>query len=255
MIATDDPLKRLILDIETLPMTLKGFGIRDQNFGIEQIITPTRMVSFAAKWYREDETVFYSNFDDNPDDQYAMVGNAWDLINEANIVIHFNGKSFDMKHMNREFMEFKLGPVRPYQEIDLLKVARRNFYLPSYKLDYILRWLKHDGKVKHSGFVMWNDVVEGDEESRALFEQYNIGDVVKTELVYDDFIPWIADHPNAQLFKPRGDRPSCPTCSSEEVVKDGLAPRGNLSRVQCYRCKSCGRSFRGRDTIVNAEER
>lgn len=257
MMQTNDPMKRLILDIETLPMTLKGFGLRDQNFGIDQIVTPTKMVSFAAKWFdsSDDQTMFFSDFNDDPDENYDMVGAAWDLINEAEVIIHFNGTKFDMKHMNREFMEAGLGPTRPYQEIDLLKVARKNFYLPSYKLDYILRWLGHEGKVEHTGFVMWIDVVEGDEQARELFEKYNIGDVVKTELVYVDFIPWIDNHPNAQLFVNRGDDVMCVTCFSTDVVKDGTAPRGNISRVQCYHCKSCGRYFRGGKTLVRAEER
>lgn len=256
MIETNDPLKRLILDIETSPMTLKGFGLRDQNFGLDQLIVPTRMLSFAAKWFDNGEDIaFYADFNNDPDDKYEMVTAAWDLINEANVVIHFNGKSFDMKHINREFVEVGLGPPKPYQQVDLLKVARKHFYLPSYKLDYILRWLGHEGKVKHAGFVMWNDVMEGDEKARKLFEEYNIGDILRTQLVYVDFMAWIDDHPNAQLFLERGDNPICPTCTSIDVVKDGTAPRGNLSRVQCYRCKSCGRSFRGSQTLIRAEER
>jgi DNA polymerase elongation subunit (family B) len=252
---TNDPLKRLTLDIETSPMDLRGFGIRDQTFGLNQIMRPTRMLSFAAKWYDSDEVFVAADFDNDPDDHYEMVTKAWDLINEAYMVIHYNGKSFDMKHLNREFHEAKLGPARPYQYIDLYRVVKRYFYLPSYKLDYVLTWLNLDNKVSTGGFATWNKVMAGDKEAQELFLRYNIGDVTKTELVYTDILPWIDDHPNAQLFVPRGDNPSCPTCFSEEVVKDGFAPRGNLARVQCYRCKNCGRSFRGSDVVIRAKER
>lgn len=255
----EDPMKRLILDIETLPMKLKGYGLRNQFFGVEQIEEPTRMASVAAKWYGKSKTHFFAAFDDDPDQQKAMVQAIWEMVNEAHVVIHYNGKNFDMRHLNREFKEQGLWRPRPYQYIDLFKSVKKDFYLPSYKLQYVLRWLGLGSKVEHSGFTMWNEILSEDEKvrdrARRLFRRYNIGDVVKSELVYSDLMGWIDDHPNMQLYADRGDDPRCPTCLSDNFKLDGTAPRGNLSRVQCYRCKDCGRSFRGKEALAKAEER
>jgi hypothetical protein len=256
---TNDPMKRLTLDIETSPISGKVWGLRNQFLGLDQIEVPTRMLSVAAKWYGDPKTQFFAAFDDDPDQQRVMVESIWQLVNEAHVLIHFNGKGFDMRHLNREFKEQGLAKPSPYQYIDLLKVVRKEFYLPSYKLEYVLRWLKKAGKVQHSGFAMWNDIHSSDPKvalkARKLFEKYNIGDVVKTEDVYDELKGWVEDHPNMQLFVDRGDQPCCPVCGSVNIKKDGTAPRGNLSRVQKYECKDCGKFFRGKETIVRAEER
>jgi hypothetical protein len=56
--------KILVLDIETAPMTVLSFGLRNQNIGINQIIAPSRMIAFSAKWLGEKETFFYSEYHD-----------------------------------------------------------------------------------------------------------------------------------------------------------------------------------------------
>lgn len=256
---TTDPMKRLTLDIETSPITGKVWGLRNQFLGLEQIEQPTRMLSVAAKWYDSSKIDFYAAFDEDPAQQRDMVQAIWELVNEAYVLIHYNGKGFDMRHLNREFKEQGLSKPSPYQYIDLYRVVKKEFYLPSYKLEYVLRWLKKAGKVSHSGFAMWNDIHSHDPavalKARRLFEKYNIGDVVKTEGVYDELRSWIDDHPNMQLFVERGDEASCPTCGSHNTKKDGTAPRGNLSRVQKYECLDCGKYFRGKTAIAKAEER
>lgn len=259
MIKTEDPMKRLTLDIETAPIVGKVWGLRNQFLSIDQIEEPTRMLSVAAKWYGKSKTHFFAAFEDDPAQQREMILAIWEMVNEANVVIHYNGKSFDMRHLNREFKEQGLWKPKPYQYIDLYKAVKKDFYLPSYKLEYVLRWLGLAGKVEHNGFKMWNEI-QSEEESvrvraRRLFRRYNIGDVVKSELVYSDLMGWIDDHPNMQLFADREDEPRCPTCLSDNFKLDGTAPRGNLSRVQCYRCKDCGRSFRGKEVVARAEER
>lgn len=262
MIKPTDPAKRAILDIETSPMDLRGFGLRNQFFSIDQIEKPTQMLSIAAKWYGSPRTLFSSAYVDDapgidPEAQRTMVQAAWDLVNEAEIVIHYNGKSFDMRHLNREFIEQGFGPPSPYQYIDLYKMVKKHVYLPSYKLDYVLLWLGFDRKVAHTGFEMWNQVLDGDVRARRLFKRYNIGDVTKTELVYDRLMGWIDDHPNLQLLVP-GDPDGavrCPTCLSTNNKMEGTAPVGKLSRVQRYSCKNCGRWFRGKETVIRAEER
>lgn len=258
----NDPMKRLTLDIETSPIKGRLWGLRNQFLSIDQIEQPTRMLSVAAKWYGDPKTEFFSAWDEDLDQQRVMVESIWDLVNEANVIIHFNGKSFDMRHLNREFKECGLAKPSPYQYIDLLKVVRKEFYLPSNKLDYVLRWLKKDGKVKHQGFTLWTDIHSSDPavalRARKLFEKYNIGDVVKTEIVYDELKGWIDGHPNMQLFVERGDdEVSCPTCGSTQVKLDGTAAVGNLTRVQKYQCKEagCGRFFRGKTAVIRAEER
>ena len=44
-----DP-KVLVIDIETSPNVVYAWGLWDQNIGISQVIEPSRVLCFAAKW-------------------------------------------------------------------------------------------------------------------------------------------------------------------------------------------------------------
>lgn len=264
-------MKRLIIDIETTAHRGRFWGLWQQNIGLNQLEDVTYMISFAAKWYGERKTFFYSTYDDG---QEVMVKAARDLLDEAHVVVHYNGERFDRLHINREIEEQRgrtgdilgFAPPSPYQQIDVLKAAmKREFKLPSNKLDYVLRWLGLEGKVQHQGFGLWDAVEKGDAAARRLFRKYNIGDVVQLEKAYDRIKVWIANHPNMQLFVPpnavddKGNsivtEDVCVLCGSENTIENGTNPRGRLSRVQGYQCQDCGRVFSGKRSLQIASGR
>ena len=49
-----------MLDIETTPMQVYTWGLWDQNIGINQIIKPTEMMCFGAKWQGKKKVTFKS---------------------------------------------------------------------------------------------------------------------------------------------------------------------------------------------------
>src|SRR2546422_11197735 len=100
--APDGKIKVLMLDIETKPNKAYTWGIWNVNVGINQIIEPGEMICFAAKWYGQDQIEFYSQWDGG---QYAMVDQAWRLLDEADVVVHFYGSKFDIPHLNTEFLK------------------------------------------------------------------------------------------------------------------------------------------------------
>jgi hypothetical protein len=44
--------KILLLDIETAPATAYVWKLFDENVGLDQLITPGRIICWAAKWYK-----------------------------------------------------------------------------------------------------------------------------------------------------------------------------------------------------------
>lgn len=265
MIKTSEPLKLLVLDIETSAHMLETWGLFNQNIGINQIQDPTRMLSVAFKWTKQPKVNFYSEFHNGRD---AMVRAAFQLVDEADAVIHYNGKGFDMKHLNREFKEHDvrvregisegpfLGRPSPYQHIDLLSVVKAHFRLASNKLDYVAgEFLKLGHKVKHPGFDLWRACREGNPKAWALMRKYNKGDVTLTEKVYWELIAWIDNHPNMQLFV--NETGICTKCSP--AVK--LQSRGDryyatlLGTYQRFYCPGCGSWSRGGKSVFRADER
>jgi predicted RNA-binding Zn-ribbon protein involved in translation (DUF1610 family) len=170
-----------------------------------------------------------------------MIHLAWDLLNEADIVVTYNGKKFDVPTLNKEFLESGLGPPSPYKQVDLYRVARREFRFASNKMDHLAKQLGIRTKVRHGGFRLWVQCMEGDPKAWTKMERYNKRDVLILDKLYDRMLPWIKGHPNVTIYKDEGDTVhSCPTCGSRKVHKRGTYVARSL-RYRRYHCTSCGK--------------
>jgi len=247
--ATGGLPKTLTLDIETSPILAYTWGLFDQNISIGQIVEPTRMLSWAAKWHGSKRVLFASEFHDGHD---AMVRQIHALLDEADIVVHFNGSTFDMPHLRREFALLDLPPYSPVQEVDLLKVARSRFRFPSNKLDYLAGQFDLGGKLHHTGFQLWRDCLAGDEKAWNLMRRYNKRDVVITEQLYDRLRPYMKTHPHMGLFS--GEVDCCSRCGSVDLEKRGFAYTG-VSAFQQFRCRACGSWSRGSKSTARVDSR
>ncbi|MFJ3084398.1 ribonuclease H-like domain-containing protein [Streptomyces halstedii] len=239
-------MKLLTLDIETSPNLAHVWGLWQQNVGLPQLLESGEVISFAAKWRDWRETKFYSSFHHGKE---AMIEAAHGLLDEADAVIHFNGARFDIPHLNREFIEAGLTPPSPYEQIDLLKVVKKNFRFPSNKLDYVTKALGLDHKISNSGHQLWVKCMAGDFQAWEEMKAYNMQDVVITEQLYDKLLPWITGHPSVGLHD-EIDEHSCPNCGSTELEKRGKAYT-SVSVFQRYRCV-CGKWSRGNKRLDSA---
>jgi DNA polymerase elongation subunit (family B) len=240
----------LVLDIETSPNLAWVWGLWQQNVALNQLEQTGNVISFAAKWHGEKGIQFYS---DHHDGHEAMVRAAWDLLDEADIVVHYNGTSFDIPHLNREFALAGFKPPKPYKQVDLLQVARKQFRFASNKLDHVSRELGVGGKVQTGGFDLWLACLAGDDLAWAKMRRYNINDVKITEKVYDALLPWITNHPHVGLY---GDTTGdcCGRCGGTVLVRRGYAYTP-LGKFQIYRCKGCGGWSRGRSRLDGVDAR
>lgn len=227
-------MKILTLDIETSPHLGFHFGLFNQNFSLQQIEEWTRMICFAAKWRNEEEVMFYSDFHNGHEN---TVKAAYDLVSEADVLVTYNGDSFDNKHMNREFLLQGYGPPAPYQSVDLYKVNKSKFRFGSTKLDHLTQQLGVGEKVKHAGFQLWIDCMNGKIEAWNKMREYNIEDVVILEKAFDRVEPWIMNMPHAGLYNEVDF--SC-RCGSTNLQKRGFHYT-QISKFQRYRCNDCGR--------------
>lgn len=227
--------KILTLDIETSPHLADVWGLFKQNVGINQLKDSTRVIAFAAKWYGKKPVEFRSEHHDGHE---AMVRRAHEMLSDADIVVHYNGTSFDLPHLRREFLKLNMAPPPPVLEIDLLRVAKGRFRFASNKLDYVAQYLGIGGKVKHEGHDLWIKCMAGDPKAWGRMARYNKQDVVLTEQLYDRLKPWIKTHPPLNLFA-EDEIDGCPKCGSDDVIRQGFAYT-SVSRYQRYQCKGCG---------------
>lgn len=242
--------RTLVFDIETSPMQVYTFSLFKPFITIDQIIEPTRMICWAAKWHGEDEVIYRSEFHHGKE---RMVSKLFELVNEADVLVQFNGDSFDVPHIRREFVQAGLPPVSPFQTVDLYKIAKKSMYFPSYKLDWISQELGVGRKLGHSGFCLWRECLEPDPEDNpgrqkrawSLMRRYNKQDVVVTEALYDELLPHIPNHPHVGLWSDDPTIDRCGNCGSESLQQRGFAYT-KVGRYPRFVCTDCGKWGRGK---------
>jgi len=189
---------------------------------------------WAAKWLGEKKVYFNSMMESS---HKKMIKEIYDLLEEADAVIHYNGTKFDIPTLNKEFLLLGLTPPAPYKEIDLLRTSRSKFKFPSNKLDYVAQALGLGEKVKHIGHELWIRCMNKDKQAWDMMKKYNIQDVVLLEKVYEKMLSWIRNHPNQNGYHAGV---VCPNCGSSNLIKRGLSCNTNTV-YQRLRCKDCGK--------------
>lgn len=235
-------MKVLTIDIECSPNMAYVWGLFNQNVSLTQLEEAGEVIAFAAKWLGKKKVEFYSVHHDG---KQVMLDHAHRLLEEADVVVGYNSKNFDMKHLNREFILAGMEPPAPYQQVDLLHVVRSNFRFVSNKLDFVAQELGLGAKTSHTGFQLWLDCMADKAAAWKLMKKYNVQDVVLTEDLYTRLRPWIAGHPSHALYNDEAH--VCPNCGSTELEKRGYAYTA-ASKFQRYRCV-CGKWSRGNKRV------
>jgi uncharacterized protein len=234
--------KILLLDIETAPNKAYVWGLWDQNVAHEQVEETSYILCWSAKWLNESRIRYESIQDREP---LMMLQEIWDLLDEADVVIHYNGTKFDIPTLNKEFIKHGFPPPSPFKQLDLLRVCRQAFRFESNKLTHVTEALGLGAKIKHKGFKLWVECMNGSESAWRNMRRYNKKDVRLLEKLYKRLLPWIERHPNLSVYK---DKPACPNCSSELVQRRGKEVAISKWYIR-FQCQSCGKWFKGKEQV------
>lgn len=250
----------LLVDIETLPLEVLVWGLYKQKISNQNVIKDWSMVSWAAKWLFDSEImseVVAPKEAINRTDK-SIVKGLWNLMDKADIVIAHNAVKFDVRKMNARFKLNGLGPPLPYQIIDTLRHAQKNFAFSSYSLDYLNRLLDNSGKIK-TEYGLWKKCIGmngPDAQKKALQSmiKYNCQDITVLEELYVELRPWMKSHPNLGLYYDSvEDTQRCTNCGDTNITWKGtyVTP---MNRYRAWRCK-CGAVGRDRLSELSAAER
>jgi RNase P subunit RPR2 len=240
----------LNIDIETSPNRVYTWGTYNQFISLNQIEEPGGLLCFAASWVGEKEIIFKSVYHDGKEE---MLDEVWRLLDEADAVMGWNSQSFDVKHINREFVEAGYHPPSPYKHIDLLKTARQNFKFLSNKLDYIAGRLDIGNKIKHSGFELWRDVMNDDPKAWALFKRYNKQDIKLVDEAYEILKPWINSQLNFGIYEDE-DKAVCKNCGHDKLEKIEQTYKTKVNEYAQFRCQKCGTISRSRKKVSETRQ-
>jgi hypothetical protein len=222
----------------------------------DSVAIPTRMICFAAKWLDEDAVIFRSEYHHGTD---VMLRKLAELLNEADIVLHFNGDRFDIQH--------GIDMFSPIVCVDIYKQLRNSMYFPNNKLDTIIKQLGIGKKSEHEGIGLWIKCITdppADDPNRqrrawALMRRYCKNDVVKEEELYLDTREWFPKHPNLSLWEDDPAEDRCSVCNSPDYLKpDGYAYT-NVGKYPKWRCMApkggdgsgvCGKYGRSKKAVA-----
>ncbi len=241
--------KVLIIDIETTPLQAHTWHTGKQRIGYQQIINEWFMLSYSCKWLFESKifgSVLTPTEAKNKDDS-RIVRELWKYFDQADILIGHNALNFDVPKAQTRFLMHKLAPPSPFQVIDTLKIAQKNFRLSSNKLDYIGELMLNDRKL-HTDFSLWLRCMDGEGEALEEMLTYNKKDVLLEEEAYVFLRPYMKSHPNMAIYQ-ESIEPSCPTCGSANIDECGHYTT-SVNRYLAFRCKDCGAICRSRQTDV-----
>ena len=242
----------LLIDIETAPSLGWFWDLYETN--IIETEQEWFIMSVGMKWLDEKKTFVYALPDfplykTDKHNDFQLMKKTHEFISQADILVAHNGDQFDLKKINARLIAHQFAPPPPNKTVDTLKAARRHFKFNSNKLDELGRYFNIGRKLPTTGKHLWLSCIKGSAKSWAKMKAYNKQDVILLEKVYLKLRPWIANHPNLNLYKRTTNfvHDACPACQSAHVWKRGFVITGTtrLVRRQRYECAKCHRWFQG----------
>lgn len=222
--------KLLFLDIEWAPALVYTFDMWNSNASPEKVVDHGGMLCFCAHWSGSKEYMFFSLWEDG---QKGMAEAALRLLSEADAVVTYNGDRYDLPKITGEIVLAGLSPPPPVTSIDVLKAVKKLGYNMN-RLAYVAPLLGVGKKIKHEGFQLWRDVLDGKENAQKKMTRYCIQDVRILARLYRRLLPLIRNHPFMGITKHE-----CGACGSDKTQKRGLR-RTKYFLIQRIQCTSCG---------------
>jgi len=243
--------KILVLDIETTPNLVWSWQTWAKNWNAIEVVQPWYILCVGAKWVGKKTQILsltdYSHYKRHPKDDSKLLKDLWDLMNEADIIVGWNSKAFDVKKINSRLLLHGFNPPSPYKQVDVMcekkKVAKSN----SNRLaDSAEEW-GVGRKMDTGGFELWTGCMNGDPKAWAKMKRYCVRDVDITAKSYLFLRPWMTTHPNLNWYS--RDIVACSACGKQKtLVKRGWQPAG-ARRRQIYHCApnrgGCGKYCTG----------
>lgn len=238
----------LVLDIETSPHKCWSFQTYKTTIYPDQVIEPSRAISWSAKWHGEKPVHFMSEYHDS---YLQMLHGIRLLLDQADVAIAYNGDRFDIPRLNQQFRLNKIPYPSPFVKVDVYKVIKKIEVWPFHKLGWITEDLGLSGKTDPGGMIHWRECLGdfGEERQRKAWNRmrrYNKRDVVTLEELFDEYRADITNIPAVDLFGPEAEAavvPPCPACvDGGRPTRQGYK-RTKTRRYPQYQCQNCGRWF------------
>lgn len=186
---TPQPIKVLVLDIETRPKLVYTFELKDTTIPLNAIKEDECIIAWSAKWLNAPvNTLKYMDLRNSKapfTDDSSIIRPIYKMMQEADIIVGQNSKEFDVKKLNARFDMNGLKMLTHLKHYDTYLLSRRVASYTSQKLEYVTDKLNSKYKKlshkKFPGLSLWLECLKGNTEAWNEMKKYNIHDTLSTE--------------------------------------------------------------------------
>ncbi len=229
--------KTLIFDIETSPCVGWFWNLGKQYIQSNQLISSGKIICISYRFnsWPEGKVKNLRWSSEQSDEQ--LVKEFSKIAETADLLVGHNGDNFDIKWINARLAYYKQPTLRNCISEDTLKLARKQFRLPSFKLEFLCMYFDV-GRKRPTTSKLWEKVVFN-KDQKALKEMvlYCNQDVLILDKLYDRLYPYVNHRTNVALLQK--DIKACPECGGNKLTKDGFkfTRVGKYQRFSCSKCK------------------
>lgn len=192
------------------------------------------------KWLGEDKIhvpsiMDYDGWEKDVIDDKKLVRDFHKVMMEADMLVGFYSKGFDLPWIQSKFLEYNLPVLPLIPHVDLYYVARSNLRLGRKSLDNISSFMKLGSKKYYVSGSIWKRARIGDPAALDKVVKHCHADIVLTEKLYLKLRPLVRQHPRLNGWLP------CANCGGSNLQRRGYAitrTQGKKIRVWCRDCGS-----------------
>lgn len=230
----------LYFDIETSLMKAVTFGVGKYNMLTHKhLLSKTKIICLSYRFHGDTKTTSLV-WDRDQDDKKLLV--AFNKVyDKADVTIGQNHKKFDTRHINTRLCDHNLPPMNIVLIEDLLIAAKSSLNLPSYSLEYMLRYFNLPHKIQTSGLDLWIDVGINDDRKRLMSEMvpYCENDTEILQPLYEKISPYVKLKYNRAIAEQNPEL--CSSCGHNKLHVKGYKQTTTLGiRLQKV-CLKCGK--------------
>jgi RNase_H superfamily len=242
----DGKQKVLVLDIETAPMTVFVWQLKDQYVDLKQLKTDWYIIAWGAKWLGDPpaKLIYRSQqHAKNPENDKVILRELWHLLDKADVVLTQNGAKFDIPKIKARLILQGFRPPRPFKQCDVYKELKKVASFTSHSLEYIThkvcRKYKKLTDRKFTGLSLWRACMEGNKAAWAEMKRYNIHDVLSLEEKYLYVRAWLPES-TVTSYNVEKSSVQCKICGEKgHMIRRGVAVK-NKFKYQRWQCQTCG---------------
>jgi uncharacterized protein YprB with RNaseH-like and TPR domain len=202
-----------------------------ETFGFDFSADKGFILCASYKWLGQDKvtTIKYGGGTDDKE----LCRELARIIELADLVVTWNGKSFDMRFLQTRMLKHRLGYLPPVPHEDGLLTARRSLKMRR-SLDNVAKFFTFKEQKSPVSFDQWLEAGLGNPKALRYVINHCEKDVLVLEEAYKLLGPLSKVHPNVSAEEGR-----CPFCHSKKLQQRGRVYALRHYRIR-YHCR-CGR--------------